>query len=81
MAKKTLKPLDTPPTSKRIGSQIGFKLNQDSRQTALETVDTITEQREKQGWLWVKKGSATKQIKPENLQKNLDNGWKVKTKL
>ena len=77
MAKNKVRPTDVTPESKRVGSEIGFKLNQKSREAALNSFDTVTEQREKQGWLWVKKGNSKKQIKPENLNFNLGQGWEL----
>lgn len=80
MAKRKIKPTDVTPESKRVGSEVGFKLNEQSRKAALESIDSVTEKRETDGWVWMQKDRATKQVKPENIQKNIDDGWKIKQK-
>lgn len=62
------------------GNEIGYKDDKKNREQALASLDVITAKREKEGYVWVKRGQTTKQIHPDKLKAHLEDGWKKVSK-
>lgn len=60
------------------GGKTGLRqLNEENRKKALSSQDTVTAQRKAEGWAWMQKGKTTKQVAPANIEKNINDGFKI----
>ena len=57
-----------------------FDEDKEMRIKAINTIDSTTKARKEKGWLFVhhRVNNSTKQIHPDNLQKALAEGWRIK---
>ena len=66
-----------PSKSQKLKSNsVGFAENRENREDALLLLDKIIKRREKEGYVWVVKGTTKKQIHPDKLKAHLEDGWK-----
>ncbi len=64
----------------KSGNEVGFKQNVKNREEALGMLDILTKKREGEGYVWIIRGTTSKQVHPSKLKEHLDDGWKKSKK-
>lgn len=47
------------------------------QQEAIKMLELLTQKREQDGYVWIKRGTTTKQIHPDKIKQHLEDGWKI----